>query len=101
MELVYSWLKEYVDIDVSLTALGNALTMLGMEVEDVRLVGLPKPEDKTAGITFHGLEWEREKFVVARVDEVMPHPNADRLVLCRLFDGRERDRCADRRAQPV
>ena len=87
MELVYSWLKEYVDIDVSLTALGNALTMLGMEVEDVRLVGLPKPEDKTAGITFHGLEWEREKFVVARVDEVMPHPNADRLVLCRLFDG--------------
>ena len=87
MELVYSWLKEYVDIDVSLTALGNALTMLGMEVEDVRLVGLPKPEDKTAGITFHGLEWERSKFVVARVDEVMPHPNADRLVLCRLFDG--------------
>ena len=87
MELVYSWLKEYVDIDVSLTALGNALTMLGMEVEDVRLVGLPKPEDKTAGITFHGLEWDREKFVVARVDEVMPHPNADRLVLCRLFDG--------------
>ena len=87
MELVYSWLKEYVDIDVSLMALGNALTMLGMEVEDVRLVGLPKPEDKTAGITFHGLEWERDKFVVARVDEVMPHPNADRLVLCRLFDG--------------
>ena len=87
MELVYSWLKEYVEIDVSLTALGNALTMLGMEVEDVRLVGLPKPEDKTAGITFHGLEWERGKFVVARVDEVMPHPNADRLVLCRLFDG--------------
>jgi phenylalanyl-tRNA synthetase beta chain len=87
MELVYSWLKEYVDIDVSLTTLGNAMTMLGMEVEDVRLVGLPKPEDKTAGITFHGLEWDREKFVVARVDEVMPHPNADRLVLCRLFDG--------------
>jgi len=87
MELVYSWLKEYVNIDVSLTALGNALTMLGMEVEDVHLVGLAKPEDKTAGITFHGLDWDREKFVVARVDEVMPHPNADRLVLCRLFDG--------------
>ena len=87
MELVYSWLKEYVDINVSLTALGNALTMLGMEVEDVRMVGLPHPEDKTAGITFHGLEWDREKVVVARVDEVMPHPNADRLVLCRLFDG--------------
>ncbi len=70
-----------------LQTLGNALTMLGMEVEDVRLVGLAKPEDKNAGITFHGLEWDKDKFVVARVDEVMPHPNADRLVLCRLNDG--------------
>jgi phenylalanyl-tRNA synthetase beta chain len=88
MELVYSWLKEFVEIKTTLTDLGNALTMLGLEVEDVRLVGLPKPEDKSAGITFQGLEWDREKFVVARVDEVMPHPNADRLVLCRLFDGK-------------
>ena len=87
MELVYSWLKEFVNVDLSLVELGNALTMLGMEVEDVRLVGLPKPEQKDTGITFHGLEWERDKFVVARVDEVLPHPNADRLVLCRLFDG--------------
>jgi len=95
MELVYSWLKEYVQMDLSLVELGNALTMLGMEVEDVRLVGLPKPGQSDAGITFHGLEWDPEKMVVARVDEVMPHPNADRLVLCRLFD------CADRRPQPV
>ena len=27
--------------------------------------------------------------MVARIDEVMPHPNADRLVLCRLFDGEQ------------
>ena len=89
MELVYSWLKEYVQMDLSLVELGNALTMLGMEVEDVRLVGLPKPGQSDAGITFHGLEWDPEKIVVARVDEVMPHPNADRLVLCRLFDGQQ------------
>jgi len=63
--------------------------MLGMEVEDVWLVGLPKPEEENAGITFHGLEWDPDKIVVGRVDEVMPHPNADRLVLCRLFDGEE------------
>ncbi|HUV16024.1 MAG TPA: hypothetical protein VMW28_05620, partial [Pelolinea sp.] len=88
MELIYSWLKEYVDIDVPLTELGNALTMLGMEVEDVRLVGIPEPDDR-AGITFHGMEWDRKKIVVARVDEVMAHPNADKLVLCRLFDGNE------------
>jgi phenylalanyl-tRNA synthetase beta chain len=87
MLLVYSWLKEYVDVDLPLVELGNALTMLGMEVEGVRLVGLPKPEQKDAGITFSGLTWERDRIVVARVDEVMPHPNADRLVLCRLNDG--------------
>ena len=87
MELVYSWLKEYVDSDLSLVDLGNALTMLGMEVENVRLVGLPEPKIDNAGITFNGFAWAADKIVVGRVDEVMPHPNADRLVLCRLFDG--------------
>ncbi len=89
MELVYSWLKEFVDVNLPIVDLANALTMLGMEVENVRLVGLPEPEGKNTGITFHGLAWDPKKFVVARVDEVMPHPNADRLVLCRLFDGKE------------
>lgn len=88
MELVLSWLKEYVEVDIPLPELAHALTMLGLEVEDIRLIGLPKPQD-TKGYPFHGLEWDREKFVVAQIDEVMPHPNADRLVLCRLNDGRE------------
>ena len=34
-----------------------------------------------------GLSWDREKIVVASISEVMPHPNADRLTLCKLFDG--------------
>ncbi len=89
MELVLSWLKEYVEVDIPLPDLAHALTMLGLEVEDVRLIGLPMPEGETKGFTFHGLEWDREKFVVARIDEVMPHPNADRLVLCRLNDGQQ------------
>ena len=89
MELVYSWLKEYVDVDLPIVELAHALTMLGMEVENVRLVGYPKPDSENTGISFHGLEWDPEKFVVARVDEIMAHPNADRLVLCRLFDGKE------------
>ncbi len=88
MELVLSWLKEYVDVELPLPDLAHALTMLGLEVEDVRLVGLPKPLGETRGFTFHGLEWDKDKIVVAQVDEVMPHPNADRLVLCRLNDGR-------------
>jgi phenylalanyl-tRNA synthetase beta chain len=89
MNLVLSWLKDYVDIDLSIPELAHALTMLGLEVENVRLVGLPEPEGDTTGVTFHGLPWHKEKFVVAQVDEVMPHPDADRLVLCKLFDGNE------------
>jgi len=34
-----------------------------------------------------GLAWDPAKLVVGEVREVLPHPNADRLVLCRLFDG--------------
>ena len=89
MELVLSWLKEYVEVDLPLPDLAHALTMLGLEVEDVRLVGLPMPSDGNKGFTFRGLEWDPDKFIVAQVNEVMPHPNADRLILCRLNDGKE------------
>jgi phenylalanyl-tRNA synthetase beta chain len=36
---------------------------------------------------YTGLTWPADKFVVAQIDEVLPHPNADRLVLCRVNDG--------------
>ena len=49
---------------------------------------------------YTGLSWRRTEFVVAQVDEVMPHPNADRLVLCRVSDGSE-EFIADRCAKPV
>ena len=88
MKLPLSWLKDYVDIDLPLDKLAGVLTMAGLEVEEVQVVGLPIP--KTEGpqeFKFTGLEWAPDKFVVAQIDEVMPHPNADRLVLCRLKDG--------------
>ena len=77
-------------------------------MDSIRLIGLPMPaarlESPTSGVKngyhFSGLIWEKDKIVVARVDEVLPHPNADRLVLCRLFDGPEAYR-SDRCAQPV
>ena len=46
MELVLSWLKEYVDVDLPLPELAHQLTMLGLEVEDVRLIGLPMPHQR-------------------------------------------------------
>jgi phenylalanyl-tRNA synthetase beta chain len=63
--------------------------MAGLEVEEIRFVGLPMPEEGSLDASLTGIEWDREKIVVASISEVMPHPNADRLVLCRLFDGQQ------------
>jgi phenylalanyl-tRNA synthetase beta chain len=87
MKLPLSWLKEYVDIDLSLEELARSLTMTGLEVEEITLVGLPMPAEEHLEFKYGGLTWERDKFVVAQINEVMPHPNADRLVLCKLDDG--------------
>lgn len=90
MEVPLTWLKDYIDIELDLEVLAKTLTMLGMEVEGIRLVGLNVPansEGQKHEVTISGISWPEDKFVVAEVREVMPHPNADRLVLCRLFDG--------------
>ncbi len=91
MKLPISWLKDFVDIDgLSVEDIARKLTLSGLEVDEIRYVGLPIPEGaerhefKTSGIA-----WDKDKLVVAEIREVMPHPNADRLVLCDLFDGAE------------
>ncbi|HEY60333.1 MAG TPA: phenylalanine--tRNA ligase subunit beta [Anaerolineae bacterium] len=86
MNLVLSWMKDFVDIELSLEELAKILTMAGLEVEEVHLIGLQKPKGNHLENVYSGLTWERDKFVVAQVEEVIPHPNADRLVLCRLND---------------
>lgn len=44
MKLVLSWLKEFVDIDGSLEELAHAMTMIGLEVENIQLIGLAMPK---------------------------------------------------------
>ena len=87
MKLPISWLNDYVEIDLPLDELAALLTGIGLEVEEIRLVGMSMPEMEHIEFKFTGLSWDRDKIVVAQVDEVMPHPNAERLVLCRLHDG--------------
>jgi phenylalanyl-tRNA synthetase beta chain len=91
-----SWLKDFVNISVPIPELARRLTMAGLEVEKVTYIGLPLPQFDPSGegaapggtgTNSSGLTWERDKIVTASVSEVMPHPNADRLVLCKLFDG--------------
>jgi len=71
MKVTLNWLKQYVDFDWSADELTERLTMLGLEVEGVR---------KIAG--------EFDGIVVAQVITRDKHPNADKLSLCRVNDGR-------------
>jgi phenylalanyl-tRNA synthetase beta chain len=96
MNIPLSWLKDYVEIAVPLEDLVKRLTLAGLEVEEVRYIGLPMPRASSGeGMEGHlsphtkvsGLSWAPDKIVVGEILEVMPHPNADRLVLCKLNDG--------------
>ena len=90
MKVLLSWLRDYIDIDLPLEDIARLMTMAGLEVGEILCVGLPvPPADRKQEFKFSGLSWDTEKIVVAQVDEVLPHPNADRLVLCRLNDGQK------------
>ncbi|MDD4043520.1 MAG: phenylalanine--tRNA ligase subunit beta [Anaerolineaceae bacterium] len=89
MKAPLSWIQDYVDLQgLSLEEIGQTLTMIGLEVEEITLVGLEKPEGVRLQNKYSGLSWSRDKFVVAEVLEVRQHPNADKLTLCELNDGR-------------
>ncbi len=96
MKLPLSWLRDFVDIELSIEELAHRLTLAGLEVEEIRYVGLPLSERRLEGRSgghqrhetkISGLPWDPAAIVVGEVREVMAHPDADRLVLCRLFDG--------------
>ena len=96
MKLPLSWLQEFVNIDgLSVEEIAKKLTLAGLEVDEIRYVGWPMPGDTPQGMhssirhefKTSGYSWDKDKLVVAEIREVMPHPNADRLVLCDLYDG--------------
>ena len=89
MKTPLSWLKDYVAITLPLDELAYKLTMAGLEVEAIHFAGLPLPKNEKVEYKVSGFEWERDKIVVGAVHEVMPHPNADKLVLCKLDDGEQ------------
>jgi phenylalanyl-tRNA synthetase beta chain len=88
MKLPLSWLKDFVDLNgLEVVDVARLLTMSGMEVEDIQIAGLPMPSRDDHGFKVSGITWDTEKIVVAEISAVNPHPNADRLTLCELFDG--------------
>ncbi len=71
MKVTLNWLKQYVDFNWSPEELTERLTMLGLEVEGVQKLG-----------------GEFEGIVVAQVITRDKHPNADKLSVCRVNDGK-------------
>ena len=70
MKVSLSWLKDYVPIDMDPADLAEALTMVGLEIESV--------SDRYAYL---------DTVYVGRIEEITPHPNADKLHLCRVDTG--------------
>lgn len=90
MRVPISWLRDYVDIDLTPEQLAYKLTFGGLEVEEIEYIGKAMPQrapgDKQEFKTT-GISWAPDKIVVAQILEVGAHPNADRLTLLRLDDG--------------
>ncbi|MGN7678513.1 MAG: YtpR family tRNA-binding protein, partial [Anaplasma sp.] len=69
MKFAYTWLLDYLDTELSAVSVVDELSRLGIE----------------AGLLPCGPE--PGAFVVVGVDEVVPHPSADKLKVCKVSDG--------------
>ena len=67
MRFTLSWLKDHLDTDADVAAVADAMTMAGLEVEEVH--------DPIAALA---------PFTVARIVSAERHPNADRLQVCQV-----------------
>ena len=67
MKFTLSWLKDHLDTDAEIAAVAEAMTMAGLEVEEVH--------DPVAALA---------PFTVARIVSAERHPNADRLQVCQV-----------------
>ncbi|HEX8992831.1 MAG TPA: phenylalanine--tRNA ligase subunit beta [Anaerolineales bacterium] len=92
MKLPLSWLRDFIHLDgLSVEDIARKLTLAGLEVDEIHYAGLPMPANDGEAHEFKtsGIGWDKDKIVVAEIREVMPHPNADRLTLLDLYDGRQ------------
>ncbi len=72
MKIPFSWLKEYVDVDVEPPALAERLTFAGLEVESLHVISSD----------FKGI-------VAGEILSVQPHPTAAALLLCEVSNGKD------------
>ena len=72
MKVPYSWLQDYVDINVTPQELGDKLTLTGSQLEEVIVQG------ETI-----------DKVVTGKITKIEKHPDADKLSICQVNIGTE------------
>ena len=72
MIVTYNWLKEFVDFEYTPQELCDRLTMVGLEVDALVEIG-----------------GNLDSVIVAQLDSVEQHPDADRLTVCQVNTGTE------------
>ncbi len=72
MQVSLRWLRDYIDIELSPEELADRLTMAGLEVDSI--------DEVNPG--FSGV-------VVAQILSIKPHPNSEKLSLCKVTTGEE------------
>ncbi len=73
MKVPYSWIKDYVDINVEAKELGDILTLTGSQLEELEIQG-----DNIKNV------------VVCLIEKIEKHPDADRLSVCQIDIGTEK-----------
>ncbi|HET9447811.1 MAG TPA: hypothetical protein VFO35_16205, partial [Steroidobacteraceae bacterium] len=72
MKISLQWLSEWADTGTDVRGLAHALTMVGLEVESIQPAAPPLAS-----------------VVVGEVKSVTKHPDAEKLNVCRVWNGRE------------
>ncbi|HEY8389428.1 MAG TPA: phenylalanine--tRNA ligase subunit beta [Clostridia bacterium] len=67
MKVPLSWLKDFVDVNVTPEVLAQKLTNIGFEIEELQYLGK-----------------DIEKVITGRIIDIEKHPDADKLVVCKL-----------------
>lgn len=71
MKVLFSWLKDFIDFDLSPEELAEKLSFNGIEVEKIEK-----------------LKYSLKNVVVGRIKEIKPHPKAERLKICQVDTGK-------------
>ena len=72
MKFTHSWLLDHLETDKTVEEIAHQLTNLGLEVENLK-----KPNENL------------RNFKIVEVVNVEKHPNADRLKICKVNNGKE------------